>query len=119
MENFERVEKQQKVTYLKYRFIEKHAELYLTEKDIVLESRKSAFRGLGLLNKIPHFKFLTRKKELVIPIGNIESVSQVFVNKNLVAFELIDKKGKEYKFEMKNHEEWIDVINEKLDVLRN
>ncbi|MDD3687892.1 MAG: hypothetical protein PHE56_14165 [Bacteroidales bacterium] len=119
MENFERVEKQQRTTYIKYKFLEKQADLYLTNSEIIIEARKTAFRGLGLLNRIPHLKVFKRKKEVIIPIDEIKSVSFISGNQQLGVFGLIDKAGKEYKFEMKNHDEWIDLINEKLDVGRN
>jgi hypothetical protein len=119
MENFERVEKQQRTTYIKYKFLESQAEMYLTDKEIIIESKKSAFRGLGFLNRIPHLRVFRKKKEMKIPINEIKSVDFISGNQQLGVFELVDKTGKEYKFEMKNHDEWIDVINEKLDVLRN
>ena len=119
MENFERVEKQQRTTYIKYKFLEKQADLYLTNNEIIIEARRTAFRGLGLLNKIPHLRVFKRKKEVIIPFDEIKRVNFISGNQQLGVFELVDKTGKEYKFEMKNHEEWMDVINEKLDVLRN
>lgn len=119
MKNYERVLKQQKATYLKSKFVVKQAELFLTDKEFVIESSRTAIRGLGLLNSVFKFNFDRRNNEVIIPFNTIESVSALTNANSEDIIKVTDKSGKDYRFEMKHRDEWLDLIKEKLEILNN
>jgi len=119
MKNYERVLKQQKVSYLKSKFIIKQVESFLTENELVFESNKTSIKGLGILNSVLRFNFERKNNEVIIPFNTIESVSSSTCSNSRNIIEVTDKSGKDYRFEMKHSEDWIELINEKMEILNN
>lgn len=119
MENFEKVLKQQKVTYLKSKFVSKQVELFITDDELIFESNKITFRGPGLLKSIIKINFDQKNKEVIIPLLSIESVKGFSSINEINSIEILDKNGKDYRFEMKHHDEWVDLINSKIDTIAN
>jgi hypothetical protein len=119
MKNYERVFNQQKATYHKSRFVIKQVELFITENELVFESSKTSIRGLGLLNSVLRLNFEKKNNEVIIPFNSIESVKASSDGLSDNVFNVIDKNGKNYRFEMKQSDEWVELINDKMELLNN
>ncbi len=119
MKNYERVIKQQKVTYLKSMFVSKQAELFITDEELVFESNKITFCAPGLLKSIFKINFDQKNKDVIIPFTNIESVRRLTKNISDNSIEVLAKNGKDYRFEMKHRDEWIELINQKIEMISN
>ena len=112
----EKVYKQEKVKYLKSKFIEKQAELFITDTELIIKSNSTKILGLNLFNASDKKLSLTKKKETVIPI---QTISKVSFNPELNIIEFVNNKGKDFRIEFKKAEEWITMINRKIRIINN
>ena len=114
MRNFERVIMQQKVTYLKSKFWVKFADLYLTDDELIMEADNSTFRP-RMLNTTPlKIRFSSRPSEFSIPFTKILSIRNISSSNKSSLIEFTDVNGRDYKFEMRNNQELLDIIQSKI-----